>query len=289
MNCPPDKIINPKTNRCVSKISVIGEKLLLEKKDLKSSIIKHLTTIRNYENLNKNKYKAIAYSKVLNQLYNYKENILNYDDFIKTIKVGDRIALKVKQLIDDGIIKYEEEKIKKDVNFKIQTELKKIYGIGDAKIKELIDKGIKSINDLEKNKHLLKTLRNISNLAEDLINYKMAVSRLCSDFKFYNKEMSDKIESRSKAYTLIDLDYMADESILDSLKNEEKELIEQIKIIDKKISNVRKQSKDLSEKLKIKSDQAKTKVKNDMLKEVLENAPLSESDKERILRLYPCH
>ena len=37
----------------------------------------------------------------------------------------------------------------------IQSKLKKIYGIGDAKIKELIDKGIKSITDLEKNKHLL--------------------------------------------------------------------------------------------------------------------------------------
>jgi len=153
MNCPPDKILNPKTNRCVSRTSAIGKKLV--NKDLKTSIIKHLKTIRDFENLNKNTYKAIAYSKVLNQLYNYEGSITNYDDFIKNIKVGDRIALKVKQLIDDGVIKYEEEKIKKDVNFKIQLELKKIYGIGDAKIKELIDKGIRSIADLEKNKHLL--------------------------------------------------------------------------------------------------------------------------------------
>jgi len=152
MNCPPDKILNPKTNRCVSRTSAIGKKLL---RDLKTSIIKHLKTIRDYENLNKNTYKALAYSKVLNQLYNYEGSIMDYDDFIKNIKVGDRIALKVKQLIDDGVIKYEEEKIKKDVNFKIQLELKKIYGIGDAKIKELIDKGITSIVDLEKNKHLL--------------------------------------------------------------------------------------------------------------------------------------
>ena len=156
MICPSDKILNPKTNKCVSIKSAIGKKLILLKdKDLKPSIIKHLITIRNYENINKNKYKAIAYSKVLNQLYNYSGVINNYEDFIKNIKVGDRIALKVKQLIDDGIIKYEEEKIKTDKNFKIQLELKKIYGIGDAKIKELIEKGIKSIKDLEKNKNLL--------------------------------------------------------------------------------------------------------------------------------------
>ena len=151
MICPPEKILNPETNRCISIKSAKGKKLLLLKdKDLKASIIKYLTSIRNYENINKNKYKVIAYSKVLNQLYNYSGVINNYDDFIKNIEVGDRIALKVKQFIDDGIIKYEEDK-----NFKIQLELKKIYGIGDAKIKELIEKGVKSIKDLEKNKDLL--------------------------------------------------------------------------------------------------------------------------------------
>jgi len=153
MNCPPDKILNPKTNRCVLKTSAIGKKLL--NRDLKSSIIKHLKTIRDYENLNKNQYKALAYSKVLNQLYNHEGSITDYEDFMKKIKVGEKIALKVKQLIDEGVIRYEEEMIKKDKNFKIQLELKKIYGIGDAKIKELIEKGIKSIADLEKNKHLL--------------------------------------------------------------------------------------------------------------------------------------
>ena len=188
MNCPPEKIINPKTNRCISIKSVMGKKLLLLKnKDLKSSIIKHLTTIRNYENINKNKYKAIAYSKVLNQLYNYSGVINNYDDFIKNIKVGERIALKVKQLIDDGIIKYEEEKIKKDKNFKIQLELKKIYGIGDAKIKELIDKGIKSIKDLEKNKELLNKKQLLG-----LQYYKDLNERIPLDEYIKHKELLEK-------------------------------------------------------------------------------------------------
>jgi len=195
MNCPPDKILNPKTNRCISKTSVLGKKLIKENividksssKDLKTSIIKHLTTIRNYENLNKNKYKGIAYSKVLNQLYNYKDKIKNYDDFIKNIKVGDRIALKVKQLIDDGIIKYEEEKIKKDSNFKIQLDFKKIYGIGEAKIKELIDKGIKSIADLEKNKHLLN-----KNQLIGLKYYKELNERIPLDEYIKHKEILEK-------------------------------------------------------------------------------------------------
>jgi len=156
-SCPPNKIYNPDTKRCVSRTSVLGKKLIKQEnqKDMKKSIIFHLTTIKNYENMNKNIYKARAYAKVLNQLYNYDKPIKNYEDFIQNFNVGDRIALKVKQLIEEGVIKYEEEKIKKDGDFKNQLELKKVYGIGDAKIKELMEKGIKTIEDLKKNTHLL--------------------------------------------------------------------------------------------------------------------------------------
>ena len=43
------------------------------------------------------------------------------------------------------------EKIDND-NIKVYQELQKIYGIGDKKIKSLIKKGIKSIDDLKKQK-----------------------------------------------------------------------------------------------------------------------------------------
>lgn len=162
--CPTNKILNPKTNRCVSINSILGKKIMKDMKDMKDmndmkdmkkSIINHLTTIRNFEKMNKNNYKALAYSKVLNQLYNYKGIIRNYEDFIKNVKTGEKIGEKIKQLFDEGIIKYEEEIIKKDDKFSIKLELKKIYGIGEAKIKELMDKGIKSIDDLYINQHLL--------------------------------------------------------------------------------------------------------------------------------------
>lgn len=184
MICSPDKILNPKTNRCVSRTSIIGKKLLI---DLKPSIIKHLTTIKNYEKVNNNTYKVLAYSKVLNQLYNYKGIINNYDDFIKNIKVGDRIALKVKELIDNGIIKYEEEKINKDKNFNFELELRKIYGIGDIKIKELIKNGIKSIEDLEKNKHLLNKIQIIG-----LEYYKDLNQRIPIEEYIKHKEILEK-------------------------------------------------------------------------------------------------
>ena len=198
--CPDDKIYNPITKRCVSKNGIIGKKLLNELKkpkstsikpkstsikpkstsvkpkstsiklkstsakpmiDFKRSIIKHLAIIRDYERLNNNIFKARAYTSVLAQLYAYKEPITSYDDFIKNIKAGDKINMKVEELIKTGAIKYEEEKIKKDENYYFQQELRKIYGIGDAKIKEIIDKGIKSIEELKKNQDLLNEKQKI--------------------------------------------------------------------------------------------------------------------------------
>ncbi len=36
--CPPDKILNPKTNRCVSKTGIIGKKLLNDKNNKKPKL-----------------------------------------------------------------------------------------------------------------------------------------------------------------------------------------------------------------------------------------------------------
>jgi len=207
--CTDDKILNIKTNRCVSKTSKLGKELLknlIKKKaksnsqeiskkssskeiskknvskeiskkstskeiskkssskeiskkiikgDLKKSIIKHLSTIRDYEKLNNNIYKVRAYTSVISQLYSYTEPILSYEDFVSNIKAGNKINGKILELINSGKIKYEEENIKKDANYYLQQELRKIYGIGEVKIKELIKNGIKSIDDLKKNQHLL--------------------------------------------------------------------------------------------------------------------------------------
>jgi DNA polymerase/3'-5' exonuclease PolX len=159
--CPDNKIYNPLTKRCVSINGIIGKQLMKSPKDLKNSIIKHLSTIRDYERINNNYFKARAYTSVLAQLYAYKEPIRNYEDFELNIKAGDKIKAKVDELIKTGIIKYEEEKIRKDADYYFQQELRKIYGVGDAKIKDLLKAGIKSIDDLKKNQHLLNEKQKI--------------------------------------------------------------------------------------------------------------------------------
>lgn len=169
--CPPHQILNPLTNRCVAINGNIGKKILAElnkyvikkpmKKNFKYEIIQHLNDIKIYLLQIKQFYKVKAYSNVLTQLYGLKEPIYNYNDFINKIKAGDRINAKVKELIETGKIKYEEENIKKDSAHDFREILNNIYGIGKAKSDELIAKGIKSLDDLHKNKHLLNDKQKI--------------------------------------------------------------------------------------------------------------------------------
>ena len=171
--CPPHQILNPLTNRCVAINGIIGQKILTElnkqvikkpiynKKNLKFEIIQHLTDIKNYLIQMKEYYKVKAYSNVLTQLYGLKEPIYNYTDFISKIKAGDKIKAKVKELIETGKIKYEEDNIKKDSVFNFREILNNIYGIGKAKADELISKGIKSLDELKKNQHLLNDKQKI--------------------------------------------------------------------------------------------------------------------------------
>lgn len=165
--CSEGKILNPETGRCVNIDGAIGKKILAMKKqpspkkgDLKKSIIKHLAVIRDYEKMNNNIYKIKAYNIVLAQLYGYKGEIYTFKDFEDNIKAGDSIKNKIKELIETNKITYEDN-IKKDANYYFQIELRNIYGIGESNIDKLLKAGIKSIDDLKKNTHLLNEKQKI--------------------------------------------------------------------------------------------------------------------------------
>ena len=163
LNIKADDYINKKIEELIKEGKIKFEKenkhspaaKSSNKKDLKSIIISHLILIKQYEMANNNVFKAKAYQKVISQLNNCKEPILSYEDFIVHIKAGDRINKKVEELIRDGKIKYEEEHIKENELFLFRQALNKIYGVGETKIKSIIKEGIKSIDELRKNQHLL--------------------------------------------------------------------------------------------------------------------------------------
>jgi DNA polymerase lambda len=199
--CEPYQILNPATNRCVSINGKIGKSLLQPKKskNLKFEIIQHLTEIKQFLMQNKEYYKVKAYSNVLTQLYGLKEPIYNYNDFISNIKVGERIALKVKELIDTGKIKYEEENIIKDSNYYFREILGDIYGIGKAKADELIAKGIKSIDDLKKNQQLLNEKQKIGLKYYEDIKLRIPLD----EFKLHKKLLEKDLKKQKITYDFV--------------------------------------------------------------------------------------
>lgn len=102
--CPDDKILNPKTNRCVLKTGSIGKELLKH-----NGLIKQLLIIKKTL---KNASAIIEYQRVITQLYNCKQQIQSYDDFVLYIKAGEKINNVVKKLFDDGLIKVNDLKEK---------------------------------------------------------------------------------------------------------------------------------------------------------------------------------
>lgn len=174
--CPPNKILNPKTNRCVLRTGTIGKVLealikrnsnkivkkvkIEKKKNFKFEIIQHLTEIKNFLLQKNDFYRVKAYSNVLTQLYGYKTPIYTYEDFEKNIKAGEKIKAKVKELIETGLIRYEENIVKDEIYY-FKEALKDVYGIGPAKADELISKGIISLELLKKNLQFLNEKQKI--------------------------------------------------------------------------------------------------------------------------------
>jgi DNA polymerase/3'-5' exonuclease PolX len=210
--CPDGKILNAESGRCVNIDGAIGKKILakmkkdspkkdspkkdspkkdspLKKLDLKRLIIKHLAEIRDYEKQQNNKYKAKAYTIILAQLYQYNGEINNFKDFEDNIKAGESIKNKVKELIDTGKIAYEDDKIKKDANYYLKIELAKIYGIGDSNIDKLLKAGIKSIDDLKKNTHLLNDKQKIGLKYYDDLNKRIPENEYLKHKKILEKDL----------------------------------------------------------------------------------------------------
>ena len=222
--CPDGQIRNPATKRCVKIDGAIGKKIIAEikakekkqksksqspkeepkpkkkssskspkekKGDLKKSIIKHMAIIRDYEKMNGNIYKIRAYNSILAQLYAYDGEIHSYQDFIDNIKAGDKINLKVKELMDTNKISYEEN-IKKDENYYFIQELRKIYGIGESNIAKILKAGIKSIDELKDNTHLLNDKQKIGLKYYKDLNKRIPRDEYLKHKKILEKDLKDK-------------------------------------------------------------------------------------------------
>ncbi|XP_017762148.1 PREDICTED: DNA polymerase beta-like [Eufriesea mexicana] len=114
-----------------------------------------LMELANYErNVSKNIYKYNAYRKAAGTLSGLSERVKSGQEARKLPGIGEKIAKKIDEFLNTGKLQKLED-INKDENNIAINLLTRVSGIGPAKAKELIDAGIKTLNDLKKHQEKL--------------------------------------------------------------------------------------------------------------------------------------
>lgn len=114
-----------------------------------------LLELADYErNVSKNVYKYNAYRKAAGTLSSLQERVKNGEEAKKLPGIGVKIAKKIDEFLQTGKLQKLED-IRKDENNVAISLLARISGIGPAKAKELVDAGIKTLEDLKKHQNKL--------------------------------------------------------------------------------------------------------------------------------------
>jgi DNA polymerase lambda len=133
-------------------------------------IIENLEILYEHELINGNNFKAAAYKKFLTNLKETDIEIKSIEDVKNIDGAGKSIIDKITELIQTNKLQAVEDLLK-EPKYVLGKQLLNIYGIGPAKIKELIE-AVSSIEELklEKNKHLLNDKQHIGlKYYEDLL------------------------------------------------------------------------------------------------------------------------
>ena len=162
--CLEGKVVNPFTGRCINKEALEKMMKKIEKDKAKGTgtgvlephnkrLIDNLKILADYERINNEPFKVKAYEKVIDSIELYDKNIETLED-IKLLKgVGKKIEDKLIEFINTGNIT-EVDNALNDPKYILGSKLKNIYGVGPAKITELMTK-VKDIEELREHPELL--------------------------------------------------------------------------------------------------------------------------------------
>lgn len=141
---------------------------------MNTQIINNLRILADYERINKEPFKVRAYEKVIDSIELYDKYIETLED-IKLLKgVGKKIEDKIVEFIATGNIA-EVEDVLKDPKYILGSKLKSIYGVGPAKITELMTK-IKSFEELREHPELLNEKQKIGLKYYDDMNLRIPMA-----------------------------------------------------------------------------------------------------------------
>lgn len=156
---------------------------------MNSQIIDNLRILADYERINKEPFKVKAYEKVIDSIELYDKEIDSVED-IKLLKgVGKKIEDKIVEFLASGHIA-EVENVLKDPKYILGNKLKSIYGVGPAKITELMTK-IKDFEELKEHPELLNDKQKIGLQYYDDMNTRIPIVEGRQHYKFVKKMLKD--------------------------------------------------------------------------------------------------
>jgi DNA polymerase/3'-5' exonuclease PolX len=201
--CPEGKVLNPLTGRCINKIAY-EKKLKKEKKEEEKAaaqaaqaallqnnqkIIDNLKILADYERINKEPFKVKAYEKVIDSIELYDKNIESVED-IKGMKgVGKKIEDKIIEFLNTGNIT-EVDNALNDPRYILGNKLKGIYGVGPAKITELMTK-IKDFEELKEHPELLNDKQKIGLKYYDDMSLRIPIAEGHKHLKIVHKILNN--------------------------------------------------------------------------------------------------
>lgn len=129
--------------------------------DYKDIIIAELDVLRKKEAQDKQNFKARAYAKVISQVQGIPHSITGWQDLEAVKGIGAKIRTKIDEIFATGALNAAAV-VRQASHFDATEELLKVYGIGAVKAKQLVEQnGIKSLDDLRANQHLLNEKQKI--------------------------------------------------------------------------------------------------------------------------------
>jgi DNA polymerase beta len=195
-DCPEGKVVNPITGRCINKETLDKQNKKKERDEQKKlllnvlmpnnkKIIDNLKILADYERINKEPFKVKAYEKVIEAIELLDKDIEKLED-IKTIKgVGKKIEDKLIEFLNTGNIT-EADNAQNDPRYILGNKLKSIYGVGPAKINDLMAK-IKDFDELKEHPELLNDKQRIGLKYYDDMNVRIPITEGRKHFKIVEK------------------------------------------------------------------------------------------------------
>jgi DNA polymerase beta len=189
--CPDGKILNPTTNRCIMDKrkndikTYLNNNAKMSIKNQNQLIINNLKILSEYEVINKQPFKAKAYDKVIDSIELYENPIKTTED-LKNIKgIGNKITQKVLEFLETGKM-HAVERALQDEKYILGKKLLGIYGIGPAKVSELLET-VKSFDDLYQNETLLNDKQKIGLKYYEDLNMRIPMTEGKKHYKIIEK------------------------------------------------------------------------------------------------------